>query len=205
MSPKRIARVLAGFGIVALGAILVVTIRVVRRRSPEQIPSQIVPLIPGALLHARNFHWTQMKGGQKEWVLTAHDASYADDRTSVLLRDAKVTMTASDGKAVMLEAPQVTLKMNGNHVQQANMTGGLTVHYGDFVVTTDHAIFVPDTDLITAPGAVVVSGQGIKVTGVGLIGHPHQQQFDLGSQVNTEIIQDSKNSQGSKSAKPRQS
>jgi LPS export ABC transporter protein LptC len=199
MSPKRIAKILAGFGIIALGAILVVTVGVVvRRRSPQSRPSQIVGLVPGALLHARNFHWTQMKGGEKEWVLTARDASYANDRTSILLKEAKVEMIASDGKPVMLDAPAVVLKMKGNHVQQADMSGGLTVHYGEFVLTTDRATFFPDADAISAPGGVMVSGQGIKVSGTGMTGHPHQQQFNLGGRVNTEIIQDSK------SAKPRQ-
>ena len=189
MSPKRIARILAGFGIVALGAILVVTIGVVRRRSPHNVPVAIA-VLPGALLHARNFHWTQMKAGQKEWILTARDASYSNDKTSILLTGAKVEMIASDGKAVMFDAPHATLKMNGNHVQQADMGGGLTVHYGDFLLTTDHATFVPDTDSLSAPGNVWVSGQGIKVRGTGLTGHPRQQQFVLGGQVNTEIIRD---------------
>ncbi len=198
MSPKRIAKILAGFGIVALGAIVVVAVSVVRRRSPERRPSQIVGLVPGALLHARNFHWTQMKGGQKEWVLTARDASYSNDKTAVLLTDAKVDMIAEDGKVVVLDAPAVKLKMDGNHVQQADMSGGLTVHYGEFLLTTDHATFFPDTDSINAPGGVMVTGQGIKVKGTGLTGHPRHQQFNLGGQVNTEIIQDSS------SAKSRQ-
>ncbi len=198
MSPKRIARILAGFGILALGAILVVTIGVVHRRSPEHRASLPVGLLPSALLHARNFHWTQMKGGAKEWVLTARDASYSKDKTSVLLKEAKVEMIASDGKSVMLEAPEVTLRMNGNHVQQADMSGGITVHYGEFVLTTERALFVPDDDALSAPGGVTVTGQGIKVTGTGLHGHPHMQQFVLGGQVNTEIIRDSS------SAKPKQ-
>ncbi len=198
MSPKRIAKVLAGFGIVALGAILVVTVGVVRRRSPERRPSQNIGLVPGALVHARNFHWTQMKGGEKEWVLTARDASYSNDKTSVMLKDAKIEMIATDGRSVMLDAPAVALKMDGNHVQQADMSGGLTVHYGEFVLTTDRATFLPDTDQLSAPGGVMVAGQGIKVSGTGLIGYPRQQQFNLGGQVNTEIIQDSS------SAKSRQ-
>jgi LPS export ABC transporter protein LptC len=191
MSPKRIARILAGFGIVALGVILVVTVVVVRRRSPQHRPSELVGLVPGALLHARNFHWTQMKGGEKEWVLTARDASYSKDKTSVLLKDAKVRMIATDGKSVLLDAPAVTLTMHGNHVQQADLSGGLTIHYGEFVLTTERATFIPDSDQLNAPGGVTVTGQGIKVSGTGLTGHPREQQFNLGGRVDTEIIQGS--------------
>src|SRR5262249_20168570 len=159
---------------------------------PDHRATLPIGLVPNALLHARNFHWTQMKGAEKEWVLTARDASYSKDKTSVLLKDAKVEMIASDGRSVMLIAPDVALKMKGNHVQEADMSGGITVHYGEFVLTTERAIFVPDTDALSAPGDVTVTGQGIRVTGIGLTGHPHIQQFVLNGQVNTEITRDTK-------------
>ena len=45
----------------------------------------IAGLIPGSLYHVHNFHWVQMKGGEQEWVLTAHDANYSNDKTSLIL------------------------------------------------------------------------------------------------------------------------
>ena len=77
MSPRRIARALAGFGIVALLILLGVTVWVVRHRQDAQALQRAAGLVPGSLLHAHNFHWTQMKAGQRQWVLTADDASYA--------------------------------------------------------------------------------------------------------------------------------
>jgi LPS export ABC transporter protein LptC len=187
MSPRLIAKLLAGFGIVALAVIVIVTVSVVRRRSPERNLDQLVGLVPDALLHARGFHWTQMKGPVKEWVLSARDASFSNDRQSALLTDAKVTMITTDGKHVVLESPTVRLHVTGNHINSADLGGGITVHYGDFVVTTESAEFFPDSDRLDAPGPVTVVGQGIKVTAVGLSGHPRQQQFTLNSAVNTEI------------------
>ena len=187
MSPKLIAKLLAGFGIAALAAIAIVTVTVVRGRSPERNLGQLVDLVPDALLHARNFHWTQMKGPVKEWILSAQEASFSNDRKSVILKNAKVTMITADGKHVIMESPILRLAVNGNHVNSADLSGGVTVHYGDFVVTTATAQFVPDSDLLDAPGLVTVVGQGMTVTGVGLSGHPRQQQFTLNKSVNTEI------------------
>ena len=187
LSPKRIAKAIAGFGAVALVALLVVTIYVVRHRDAASALKTVAGLVPGSFLHVHNFHWTQMKGGTQQWVLTARDANYSDDKTSVILTDPVVTMTASDGKPVTMQAPKAELKMDGNQVKRAHMSGGTQIHYGDFVLTTDEATFVPDVDLFEAPGFVTINGDGIKVSGIGMTGHTKTRQFELLKQVTTQI------------------
>lgn len=188
MSPRRIAKALALFGSVALGAILIVTIWVVKHRTSEPKLVSAAGLLPTALLHARNFHWTQMKGEASQWVLTAKDASYSNDRTSVTLKEASVSMTAKDGKQVSLSAPEASLTLDGNHVRRAELDGGIVAHYGDYTLTTDHAVFTPDNDELRAPGAVKIEGHGLVVTGVGMSGHPKTETFELLKEVNTQIV-----------------
>jgi LPS export ABC transporter protein LptC len=188
MSPRRIARLLAGVGAVALGAIVLVTVVVVHHRSTgKKLVTVAVGLVPGSLLHAHNFHWTQMKGDQSQWVLKAKDASYSDDKTSLTLIEPQLSMIASDGKQVALSASLARLKLEENHIKSANLTGGLVVHYGDFVVTTDAATFSPDTDQLEAPGAVKIESADMTVTGVGLSGHPKAEVFELHKQVTTRL------------------
>ncbi|HTT78009.1 MAG TPA: LPS export ABC transporter periplasmic protein LptC [Candidatus Binataceae bacterium] len=188
MSPRRIARVLAGAGAVTLVAIMVVTVWVVHHRKDVKALTSAAGLVPGALLHARNFHWTQMKGDQSQWTLHAKDASYAADKTSIVLKGADLKMIAKDGKRIELLAPLATLQMEGNHIGRADLSGGLIVHYGDFLLTTDRAILAPDQDELEAPGAVRIEGQGMTVTGVGLRGHPKEEEFQLLNEVSTRII-----------------
>lgn len=187
MSPKRIARALGVVGAVALCVIVIVTVRVVRHRSVRQALENAAGLAPDSLLHAHNFHWTQMKGGQNQWVLKAKDASYAADKTSLVLIGAELSMTATDGKRLELVAPQARLRLSGNHISSADLGGGLIVHYGDFVLSTEKATFAPDNDQLEAPGAVKIEGEGLTVTGVGLSGHPKAEVFQLLNQVSTEI------------------
>ena len=80
MSPRRIARLLALFGTIALMVIVVVTVMVVRKRSVQQKMQTVAAIVPGALLHAHNFNWTQMRGDRSQWVLKAKDASYSNDK-----------------------------------------------------------------------------------------------------------------------------
>src|SRR5215471_3517396 len=144
MSPRRIARLLALFGTAALMVIVVVTVIVVRQRSARQKLRTVAAILPGALLHARNFNWTQMRGNQSQWVLKASDASYSNDKTSISLIRPQLSMIAQDGKHLLLTASRAVLTVQGNHVSRADMTGGLTADYGDFVLMTDSATFLPD-------------------------------------------------------------
>jgi LPS export ABC transporter protein LptC len=188
MSPRRIAKLLAGFGAVALAVILAVTIVVVRHRTAGQkLAQSAIGLLPGTLLHAHNFHWTQMKGNQSQWVLSAREASYSDDKTSLSLTNPQITMMSKDGKRIELLAASALLNIVDGHIKKANMMGGLVVHYGDLVLTTDEASFVPDNDELNAPGPVTISGPSVHITGIGLSGHPKAQTFELQRQVSTHI------------------
>ncbi len=188
MSPRRIAKALALFGSIALGAILIVTIWVVKHRTSGRKLVSAAGLLPTSLLHARNFHWTQMKGETNQWVLAAKDASYSNDKTSVTLKEATVSLTTEDGKHVKLTAPRAVITLDGNHVKRAALDGGIVAVYGDYTVTTDQAEFTPDDDRLQAPGAVKIEGQGLTVTGVGLTGHPKTETFELLNEVSTQIV-----------------
>jgi len=199
LSPRRIAKFLAGFGTIALVVLLVATIWIVRHRSAGQILQTAAGLVPGTLLRAHNFHWTQMKAGERQWVLTAGEADYSADKTTLKLTDAVVTMVSSDGKPVVVNSPHADLTLDGNHVTRAYLTGGTVIHFGDYVLSTDSATFMPDDDKVDAPGLVTVVGDGLKVTGIGLSGHPKTRVFQLQTQVET-IVTPKKDS-----GKPKQS
>ncbi|HKV54997.1 MAG TPA: LPS export ABC transporter periplasmic protein LptC [Candidatus Binataceae bacterium] len=192
MSPRLIAKLLAAVGAVALAAIVIITVVVVRSRTTEQKLQTIAAVVPGALLHAHNFHWTQMRGDKSQWVLKAKDASYSNDKTSIILTDAELSMTTKDGKRLLLQTPRAKLRMSGNHISRADMTGGLRVDYGDFVLSTGNATFLPDNDEIEAPGEVKIDGPGLQVAGIGMTGHPKEQTFQLLKQVTTRIDQKKK-------------
>ena len=186
MRPKQIAKALAAFGAVALATLLGVTIYVVHTHSEIAALKLGAGFIPGSLQHVHNFHWTQMKAGTQQWVLTARDANYSSDKTSVILNDATVTMVSQDGKAVVVKAPKAVLGMHGNKVETANLSGGTQIHYGDFTMTTDALTFTPE-DKVDAPGPVSIEGEGIKITGIGMTGHTKTRQFELLRQVSTYI------------------
>lgn len=190
MSPRRVAKAMGLFGAAALAVVFVAAVWVVRHRSSAAALSQAARVVPGALLHAHNFKWTQMKGGESQWRLSARDASYADDKTSLVLTDAALAMVSGDGKEVAVSAPHAEISVTGNHINSARLSGGLTINYGDFVLSTAEATFIPDKDVVTAPGEVKVVGEGLTVTGIGLSGHPKERSFTLLSQTNTVVVPD---------------
>jgi LPS export ABC transporter protein LptC len=188
MSPKRVAKAMGLFGAAALAVVLAVAVYVVRHRAPATTLQQVADMVPNALLHAHNLKWTQMSGGLSQWHLSARDASYSHDKTSLVLTEAELSMVSKDGKNVQVTAPYAEISVTGNHINQAHLSGGLKIDYGDFVLTTDEATFAPDKDVVNAPGEVQVEGQGLTVTGVGLTGHPNERSFSLLSQTNTVVV-----------------
>jgi LPS export ABC transporter protein LptC len=188
MSPRRVAKAMGLLGAAALAVVLVVAIYVVRHRAPATTLQQMADVMPDALLHAHNLKWTQIVGGQSQWHLSAKDASYSHDKKSLVLTDAQLSMVSKDGKDVEIVAPRAEISVTGNHINQAYLSGGLKINYGDFVLKTGEATFSPDKDIVTAPGEVEVQGQGLKVTGVGMTGHPNERSFTLLSQTNTLVV-----------------
>lgn len=174
------------------------TIYVVHHRPAMPLITTVAGLIPGSLLHAHNFHWTQMKAGEQQWVLSARDANYSNDKTSLILDEPVVTLVSKEGKPVTVKAPKAVLDLDGNKVRRARLSGGTQIHYGDFLLTTDEATFIPDTDQVNASGLVTIEGEGIKVTGVGMTGHTKTRQFELLKQVTTDIAPKQGGSQDSK-------
>ncbi len=198
LRPRQIAKALGAFGAVALIALVGVTIYVVHNHATVPLITKVAGMMPGSLYHVHNFHWTQMKAGEQQWILTARDANYAGDRTSILLDDPVVKLVSKDGKPVTVEAPKAVLQLDGNKVKRASLTGGTRIHYGDFVLTTDEASFEPDADQVDAPGFVTIEGEGIKVTGTGMTGHTKTRQFELLKEVTTNIAPRHPNSANSK-------
>ena len=90
------------------------------------------------------------------------------------------------------------LDLDGSKVKRATLSGGTEIHYGDFVMNTEQASFLPDADQVDAPGLVTIVGEGIKVTGIGMTGHTKTRQFELLSQVTTYIAPKHATSQDSK-------
>lgn len=187
-TPRRLAGLLGSLGAVVLAAVLVVSVWVVHQRTAEEALLKAAGILPNALLHARNFHWTQMKGDEKQWEIVARDASFSNDKKSLKLADAELSMVAASGAQVMIRTPRADLALQGNHVTLADLSGGLEAHYGDIVLRTASASFLPDQDELSAAGEVTIIGDGFKVTGVGLSSHPREQLFTLQQQVNTEFV-----------------
>ena len=69
-------------------------------------------------------------------------------------------MVSKEGKNVAVTAPRAEISVTGNHINQAHLSGGLQINYGDFVLKTGEATFAPDKDMVSAPGEVEVRARG---------------------------------------------
>ncbi len=199
ISPRRVATWLGGAGALALAAIAAAALVATGHHARDLKLKRGLDLVPGVLLHARNFHWTQMKANRKQWELWAREASYSDDKTSLRLSAPELSMVLDDGKTLLLRAGRAKLKLNGNEVRVAELNGGVELDYGDIRLSTDQATFVPSRDDLEASGEVQVRGADFKLNGLGLTAHPQARLFALQHRVRTEFRA------GRRSARPKKS
>ncbi len=187
MSPRRVARALAALGAVVLLTVAVLTTWVIHRRDTKPSLKDVAGLVPDAFLRAQKFQWTQIKAGKTQWKLNARDATYSGDRSSVTLTDANIQSTSDDGKQVSVAAPRAVIFLDGTDIKRAELSGGATIRYGEFELVTDNASFSPMSSDVDAPGPVTLTGDGVRITGVGLFGNAKTRQFELRQQVTTDI------------------
>ncbi len=120
--------------------------------------------------------------------MVASEANYGEDRSSLTLKNTKLEMVLDDGKPLAVKATRVFLSLSGNnHVNRADFSGGLVLDYGDIRLKTAGGTFLPDRDLLEAPGPVEIAGDGFKITGVGLEAKPRARTFQLKNQVTTDL------------------
>jgi LPS export ABC transporter protein LptC len=161
---------------------------VIHSRDARPSLKDVAGLVPDAFLRAQKFQWTQIKAGQTQWKLNARDATYSNDKSSVTLTDAIVRVTSEDGKEISVIAPRAVVFLDGSSdVRRAELSGGATIRYGEMELVTDYASFSPLTNDVDAPGPVTLTGNGLRITGVGLSGNAKTRQFELHKQVSTEI------------------
>ncbi len=181
----------------SLAAIALVAVPKMIHGDPNAALRKTLDMVPGSLLHASNFHWTQMKGDRKQWELWAREASYSDDKTGLRLREPDLLMELDDGKILKLHAASADLKMNGKHIDEARLNGGFEMKYDDIEISMAEATFVPDRDVLLASGPVEIRSPGFTVNGIGLEAHPKARRFALQRQVRTELRKEAPTGAGS--------
>ena len=170
----RRSRLRAGLLVVVAMALTGIGYRVwrnVAERTPRSLGELGVELIPEVAQHMQNFHRIKVKNGHMEWEIKADDAQYYQKQNEIVVRVPEVTIYTEEGvQRAWLTGKEAHLGLldDGKEVGSMELRGDVILWLDDLELRTDTATYDRDRDLITAPGAVVITGRTMNVNADGM-------------------------------------
>ena len=170
----RRSRLRAGLLVVVAMALTGIGYRVwrnVAERTPRSLGELGVELIPEVAQHMQNFHRIKVKNGHMEWEIKADDAQYYQKQNEIVVRVPEVTIYTEEGvQRAWLTGKEAHLGLvdDGKEVGSMELRGDVILWLDDLELRTDTATYDRDRDLITAPGAVTITGRTMNVNADGM-------------------------------------
>ena len=170
----RRSRLRAGLLVVVAMALTGIGYRVwrnVAERTPRSLGELGVELIPEVAQHMQNFHRIKVKNGHTEWEIKADDAQYYQKQNEIVVRVPEVTIYTEEGvQRAWLTGKEAHLGLvdDGKEVGSMELRGNVILWLDDLELRTDTATYDRDRDLITAPGAVTITGRTMNVNADGM-------------------------------------
>ena len=170
----RRSRLRAGLLVVVAMALTGIGYRVwrnVAERTPRSLGELGVELIPEVAQHMQTFHRINVKNGHTEWEIKADDAQYYEKQNEIVVRVPEVTIYTEEGvQRAWLTGKEAHLGLvdDGKEVGSMELRGDVVLWLDDLELRTDTATYDRDRDLITAPGAVTITGRTMNVNADGM-------------------------------------
>jgi LPS export ABC transporter protein LptC len=170
----RRSRLRAGLLVVVAMALTGIGYRVwrnVAERTPRSLGELGVELIPEVAQHMQNFHRIKVKNGHTEWDIKADDAQYYQKQNEIVVRAPEVTIYTEQGvQRAWLTGKEAHLGLvdDGREVGSMEIRGDVILWLDDLELRTATATYDRDRDLITAPGAVTITGRTMNVNADGM-------------------------------------
>ena len=187
----RRSRLRAGLLVVVAMALTGIGYRVwrnVAERTPRSLGELGVELIPEVAQHMQNFHRIKVKNGHTEWEIKADDAQYYQKQNEIVVRVPEVTIYTEEGvQRAWLTGKEAHLGLvdDGKEVGSMELRGDVVLWLDDLELRTETATYDRDRDLITAPGAVIITGRTMNVNADGMEVDVTPQRIRLLENVHT--------------------
>jgi len=187
----RRSRLRAGLLVVVAFALAGVGYRVwrnVAERTPRSLEELGVEMLPEVAQHIQNFHRVKVKNGRMAWEIKANDARYFEKDNAILVEAPELSIyTASGTLQAWLTGKEGRLVVEGEQKEltSVELTGAVVVWLEDMELRTDLASYDRPRDLITAPGAVTITGRDLDVHAEGMEVDVTPQRIRLLADVHT--------------------
>jgi len=177
-------------------AIIVMTVFIGHRVVMHmQIRSQSTASVPlqeqqGADAWIEGFSYRQTRSGSTKWVVTADQAKVFDDEHIAKLQSVKVKLfdQSFEKEQMVITSQEGVMNTSSNDfdlVSQDKKT--IMTFQAGYQVFSDRLTWKEDARQIHTKDSVIIQGDGLVITGTGLIGDVEKNEFRLLNNVRAEV------------------
>lgn len=147
---------------------------------------------PGAIERAdakiSEFSFTQTKGDVVQWQVQAQSARLFEAEKRAHLSGVDVTLYGAQGKELTVSGDEGTLDTVTKNFMLMNRADPLVVQTsGGYTIYTNHLVWTDATREIRTDDPVRIVGNGLAVTGRGLLGRLETEEFEVLEDVHVDV------------------
>lgn len=144
----------------------------------------------GADALIQGFSYHQTKSGSTKWVVTADQAQVFDDEHVAKLQNVNVQLFDQSFKQeqMVITSQKGVMDTSSNDFELISQGEKTVMTFEDgYQVFTDKLTWKEDVRQILADDHVIIQGDGLVITGIGLVGDVEKSEFRLLNNVRAEV------------------
>lgn len=162
--------------VVVVGAVVVQLARSQWAQHLRSLRTRELDFLPQVSQRIQNFRRVKMEGDRKVWEVAAREAQYFEEDKQVVVDDPEVSFFVKDDQGVVsVKSKQGKIVLDGREMDRVDLEGGIELRFRDYLVRTERAFYQRADDSVVSPGAVVVTGDGLSLSG-------ERMTLEMGSQ-----------------------
>ena len=151
-------------------------------------PAQF-PVLQEADAEMEGFVYRQTKDGIVQWEVVAQKAEVFEAKHEAALETVELRLLGHDGEEMMLQADEGLINTETNDFEMRNREELITIELANgYTILTPHIHWIDAKQEIRTPNPVTIQGQGIRITGIGLVGFLESEEFTVLDQVHVESM-----------------
>lgn len=134
------------------------------------------------------FVFTQTKGDVVQWKVQARQARLFEQEKRAVLDNVEVTLYGQAGKEMTVLGDEGVLDTATKNFVLANRSEPLTIATGSgYTIYTNHVAWTDSTKIIQTEDPVHIVGNGLEITGRGLLGRTDSEEFEVLNDVHVDL------------------
>lgn len=175
-SRRRVRTLIGVLMVVAIGAVGVQLARSQWAQHLRSLRTGELDFLPQVSQRIQNFRRVKMEGARKVWEVAAREAQYFEEDKQVVVDDPEVSFFVKDDQGtVSVKGKQGKILLDGREMDRVDLEGNIELRFRDYLVQTDRAFYQRADDTVVSPGSVVVTGDGLSLSG-------ERMTLEMGSQ-----------------------